>query len=639
MLNPKTHPLKRNEGYLVTTYQRGHARPIIWHAEHPTLIHEHGWYMERTASGTLQLAYKVPKIIDQRTQMVAKKIYILNAKKIRTGEIFTSPIPCPATGGSLSPSGKPQFIQLSVRSLPKSRPAFMPNKAHSRDLSSGREDYYLYSGIRYYLNDSQFFKKSYLAEIDGNAIFRITLVGGVFQINPLQKNLIFKTHGAGRKALSPGVMVPLSPQQFAQGSLQLGKFWWRINTVSNDVLMNQALLAEAADSPSVQDQRNFLKITQTIFASLLFMGLALNHWSKKTPPSLSTQTVDLTQLPIAQPKLLPPVPKPLPTPVRRPPPLPPKPKPLPKPQPPKPAPKPPKAPPAPPKPPKPQVPQPRRPVTPPRPARPRQQPTPPQPIRRAPPATRAPVTPRRPPPQAVVSRPVALPPGPTAAQLKQQQNQQVQANLLKTLGFLSASKNHPSSTLPPPSQDTAARFQGPAGGGSALGRNSRLKDLTAQSSEEGSDDATTSLHNSRNISSGSLSRGKIRGEGVRGKITLPHASGGGALGASLRAQLTLSGPGQLSESAIEKALSKHMDQLQFCYEKALLTDATLAGSVSLEWVIQTSGSASQLKVVRSQLNNGSLHSCLMGVIAKIQFPAPKGGPVTISYPFSFNPNG
>lgn len=98
----------------------------------------------------------------------------------------------------------------------------------------------------------------------------------------------------------------------------------------------------------------------------------------------------------------------------------------------------------------------------------------------------------------------------------------------------------------------------------------------------------------------------------------------------------MNGPGQIPESAIEKIMAKYVSKFQYCYEKALLADGSLAGNILMQWTIGPDGTSSDVKVVRSQLNNSGLHSCIIKELSRIRFPSPSGGAVTIKYPLAFS---
>lgn len=74
----------------------------------------------------------------------------------------------------------------------------------------------------------------------------------------------------------------------------------------------------------------------------------------------------------------------------------------------------------------------------------------------------------------------------------------------------------------------------------------------------------------------------------------------------------------------------------FCYEKALLGDASISGYVTMKWAIRSQGQVSNVKVIKSQINNQSMHNCISGVIARIRFPRPGSSKALVSYPFNFS---
>jgi hypothetical protein len=125
---------------------------------------------------------------------------------------------------------------------------------------------------------------------------------------------------------------------------------------------------------------------------------------------------------------------------------------------------------------------------------------------------------------------------------------------------------------------------------------------------------------------------------VQGKVSLTelyNAGGASTEGFEEGAGITMTGAGELSEAEIEKALAKYLSRFQFCYEKALLSDSSLAGNIRLQWEINTSGHVASAKVLNSQMKNAGLHSCITGVLKEIPFPKPKGGSVVAKKTFSF----
>jgi hypothetical protein len=132
--------------------------------------------------------------------------------------------------------------------------------------------------------------------------------------------------------------------------------------------------------------------------------------------------------------------------------------------------------------------------------------------------------------------------------------------------------------------------------------------------------------------------------GVEGKVTLAalytDGPGGGtdmsgAFGDGAGG-IEVSGMGSVDQSALEKALARRLEKFQYCYEKALLSDASLSGNIMMGWSINTSGKAWKIKVVKSQMNNNKLHGCITKEIRGIPFPRPKGGELYVKFPFNFS---
>jgi outer membrane biosynthesis protein TonB len=124
--------------------------------------------------------------------------------------------------------------------------------------------------------------------------------------------------------------------------------------------------------------------------------------------------------------------------------------------------------------------------------------------------------------------------------------------------------------------------------------------------------------------------------GVEAKVSISQVyGGGGGGGISGEESMSVSG-GTISQEELQKVLAQAMSQLQYCYEKALLSDTKLAGTVTLAWTISTGGMVNGAHVIKSQMNNAKLHQCIAGVVSKLKFPSPKGGAAQVEYPFHFS---
>ena len=97
------------------------------------------------------------------------------------------------------------------------------------------------------------------------------------------------------------------------------------------------------------------------------------------------------------------------------------------------------------------------------------------------------------------------------------------------------------------------------------------------------------------------------------------------------------GTGELSKDEIQRVITSHVGEIQYCYEKQLRQNTGLAGRVVLEWVVTATGAVSVVKVSTSSLSSTEATNCMMDKVKKWKFPKPRGtGGVTIVYPFVFN---
>ena len=88
----------------------------------------------------------------------------------------------------------------------------------------------------------------------------------------------------------------------------------------------------------------------------------------------------------------------------------------------------------------------------------------------------------------------------------------------------------------------------------------------------------------------------------------------------------------LDKAIIRRYIKRNVQKIQYCYEKELISNPQLAGTVTVRFTIGADG------VVSQSTGHGMppVDACVANVIAAIQFPAPQGGGVVnVSYPFVF----
>lgn len=137
--------------------------------------------------------------------------------------------------------------------------------------------------------------------------------------------------------------------------------------------------------------------------------------------------------------------------------------------------------------------------------------------------------------------------------------------------------------------------------------------------------------------------------GLGGMGTLGHGSGAGT------GQGFGSGSGRLSGShaslpkvssadpsiagsypreIIRRIIRAHINRFRYCYEKGLVKDPTLAGRVTMSFVISSDGSVIDVKAT-STLSDNEVQTCIVAAFRKLSFPKPDSGVVKVTYPLLF----
>ena len=97
------------------------------------------------------------------------------------------------------------------------------------------------------------------------------------------------------------------------------------------------------------------------------------------------------------------------------------------------------------------------------------------------------------------------------------------------------------------------------------------------------------------------------------------------------------GTGTLSQSKIQSTIRRYKRALQACYENELKKDGSLKGLVKVQFTIPPSGRASRVSIIQNTIGSRAVGQCIKTQIKRWRFAKPKGGDVTIAYPFVFTP--
>ncbi len=245
----------------------------------------------------------------------------------------------------------------------------------------------------------------------------------------------------------------------------------------------------------------------------------------------------------------------------------------------------------------------------------------PQPTRTPTPAPKA-----KPSPTKVAVAPTPTPTPPTPQPPKPSASA---SKLMNALGgsMPSSSSSASASTVATTNLDAATPSRGSSGGFKVSGVIGKVPGNQLQLAPAGSGSGRVNTKTAAEVS-GKV--GKVTGTGpsgqVRGLVTRPP-------------QREIQVQGELDRGEIQKVVNAHLREVQACYERKLLKDPTLAGKINFEWVVQPSGSVGVVRVKFSSVRNTEVASCIQGSIQGWKFPQPKGGPVTVIYPFVFGTVG
>jgi hypothetical protein len=93
--------------------------------------------------------------------------------------------------------------------------------------------------------------------------------------------------------------------------------------------------------------------------------------------------------------------------------------------------------------------------------------------------------------------------------------------------------------------------------------------------------------------------------------------------------------GTLNNLEIEEAIQQRQTSFQRCWTQRLKETAGLAGRVVLQFEIVPRGRVQNVLVAESTIKDEIMTRCLISVLERIQFREFSDGPVTLTFPLSF----
>ncbi len=97
--------------------------------------------------------------------------------------------------------------------------------------------------------------------------------------------------------------------------------------------------------------------------------------------------------------------------------------------------------------------------------------------------------------------------------------------------------------------------------------------------------------------------------------------------------------GALDRDIIRRIVRSHINEIRYCYERKLVQDPSLAGNVTVNFVINSEGDVTSSKVTSTTIRDRQVSTCVANRVLRWRFPDPAGGGiVSVTYPFVFAPN-
>lgn len=91
--------------------------------------------------------------------------------------------------------------------------------------------------------------------------------------------------------------------------------------------------------------------------------------------------------------------------------------------------------------------------------------------------------------------------------------------------------------------------------------------------------------------------------------------------------------GQLEPATVRRVVAQHMSDVRRCYDALLRRNPSSGGRIVVEFRIATTGRVDSARATEDGIGDAAMATCLTSAVQQWTFPAPTGGPVTVSFPF------
>jgi hypothetical protein len=96
--------------------------------------------------------------------------------------------------------------------------------------------------------------------------------------------------------------------------------------------------------------------------------------------------------------------------------------------------------------------------------------------------------------------------------------------------------------------------------------------------------------------------------------------------------------GTLDKEIIRRVVRRHLNEVRYCYEQALVVHPSLSGRLVVQFTIAPTGRVLVSMLQSSTLSLPSVEACVVQAVKRWEFPQPeRGGLARVSYPFQLTP--
>ena len=134
----------------------------------------------------------------------------------------------------------------------------------------------------------------------------------------------------------------------------------------------------------------------------------------------------------------------------------------------------------------------------------------------------------------------------------------------------------------------------------------------------------------------------IKTKGRGGNLFGKGKGRGGSLGSRGKVNINIGADdieveGEIDKAGIFRVIRRNRVKFDKCYQFSLQQQASLEGTLKMEWQILSNGSVRRARAVQDNVGSSSLANCMRRVLGQLRFPAPPKGQIPrVNFKFGFS---